>query len=380
MGQVLSGLDRLQEYRRQLSGKRLGLLTTPAAITAGFSDSIEAVRAEFSLAALFSPEHGVRGDRQAGEEVDSYTDERTGIPVYSIYGKKDAGMKLEDTEHFDLLLADMPDVGCRFYTYLAALFSAMDACSKAGKPLLLLDRPNPAGCLAAEGNLPPEGFRNIVCPWRMPQRYGMTIGELAQMVADKEGLPPSLSIIPAKGYRRDMPFEETGLPYVNASPNLPNLDAIRLYSGTCLLEGTCLSEGRGTTHPFEMAGAPWIDPYLLAERMESYQLPGVRFRPCYFTPTFSKHQGSLCGGVQIHLTGGEIRAVEIGLRLLWEMKRMSDEEGFWIANDEGVHFIDRLMGSDLLRQGDFDPDTLLPQWAAEAESFRKASKDYFLYP
>ena len=177
-----------------------------------------------------------------------------------------------------------------------------------------------------------------------------------------------------------MPFEETGLPYVNASPNLPNLDAIRLYSGTCLLEGTCLSEGRGTTHPFEMAGAPWIDPYLLAERMESYQLPGVRFRPCYFTPTFSKHQGSLCGGVQIHLTGGEIRAVEIGLRLLWEMKRMSDEEGFWIANDEGVHFIDRLMGSDLLRQGDFDPDTLLPQWAAEAESFRKASKDYFLYP
>lgn len=379
MVSVVCGLDRIAELKDLLSGRRLGLLTTPAAVTQSLVDAIETVRSAFTLSALFSPEHGVRGDRQAGEEVDSFVDERTHIPVYSIYGGKTEGMSLEQTVHFDLLLVDIQDVGCRFYTYLAALFSAMRACAQAGKPLVLLDRPNPAGCLETEGNCPLPGSRSIVCPWEMPQRYGMTLGELAVMYNQEEKIGCDLTVLPVKGYRRGMAFEETGYPYVNASPNLPNLQSILLYSGTCLVEGCCLSEGRGTTHPFELAGAPWIDPYELADRMNRYGLPGVRFRPAYFSPTFSKHQGSVCGGVQIHLTGGPVRAVETGLRLLWEMKARSPQQDFWIKSEDGFFFIDRLMGSDILRRDDCSPDRLLAQWKEEAASFRERSKTYWLY-
>lgn len=379
MTNVRCGLDRLSEYAGLLAGKRLGLLTTPAAVTGELTDSIQAIGERFTLSALFSPEHGVRGDRQAGEAVDSFTDPLTGLPVYTTYGPGRDGMTAEQAEHFDVLVFDVQDVGCRFYTYLAALVHAMEACAAAGKPLVVLDRPNPAGCVRVEGNVPGPGHRSIVSPWEMPQRYGMTIGEFARMVNGEEKLSCDLTVIPVEGYRRDMSWEETGLCYINASPNLPNLAAVRLYSGTCLLEGTCLSEGRGTTHPFETAGAPWIDPYALAERMERYHLPGVRFRPTYFTPTFSKHQGSICGGVQIHLTGSEIRAAETGLRLLWEMKAMSPEKNFWIKSDEGFYFIDRLMGGDLLRRPDADPDALLAEWEQASALFRQRSLPYLIY-
>ena len=381
MPHVRCGLDRLAEYSYLLYGKRLGLLTTPAAVTSDLSDSIEAVRKLYNLTALYSPEHGVRGDRQAGEEVDTFIDERTGIPVYSTYGHDVDGMTPEQTEHFDILLFDVQDVGCRFYTYLAALMEAMRACAKAGKPVVVLDRPNPAGCLITAGNVPADpAKRCIVSPWEMPAQYGMTIGEFARMINTEEKIGCKLTVIPVEGYRRDMTWEETGLHYVNASPNLPNMDSIRLYSGTCLFEGTNLSEGRGTTHPFEIIGAPWIDPYVLAERMNTYGLASVRFRPTYFSPTFSKHQGKICGGVQIHLTGGSINAPEIGLRLLREMKNMSPAKDFWLYYEKlGYYFIDRLMGGDVLRQGKFNPDELLPEWEKTSAAFRERSRVYWLY-
>lgn len=381
MPHVRCGLDRLAEYSYLLSGKRLGLLTTPAAVTSGLSDSIEAVRKLYNLTALYSPEHGVRGDRQAGEDVDTFIDERTGIPVYSTYGHDVDGMTPEQTEHFDILLFDVQDVGCRFYTYLAALMEAMRACAKAGKPVVVLDRPNPAGCLITAGNVPADpAKRCIVSPWEMPAQYGMTIGEFARMINAEEKIGCELTVIPVEGYRRDMTWEETGLHYVNASPNLPNMDSIRLYSGTCLFEGTNLSEGRGTTHPFEIIGAPWIDPYVLADKMNTYGLAGVRFRPTYFSPTFSKHQGKICGGVQIHLTGGSINAPEIGLRLLREMKNMSPVKDFWLYYEKlGYYFIDRLMGGDVLRQGEFNPDELLPEWEKASAAFRERSRVYWLY-
>lgn len=381
MANVRCGLDRIHEYAHLLKGKRLGLLTTPAAITADLRDSIEAVRELYELTALYSPEHGVRGDRQAGEEVSTFIDERTGIPVYSTYTHGVDGMTPEQTEHFDILLFDAQDVGCRFYTYLAALMEAMKACARAGKPLVVLDRPNPAGCLVTAGNVPSDpANRCIVSPWEMPAQYGMTIGEFARMVNAEEKIGCELTVIPVDGYRRDMTWEETGLHYVNASPNLPNMAAIRLYSGTCLFEGTCLSEGRGTTHPFEIVGAPWIDPYTLADRMNAYGLAGVRFRPTYFSPTFSKHQGKICGGVQIHLTGGSINAPEIGLRLLREAKNMSPAGNFWLKFEKlGYYFIDRLLGGNVLRDGEFDPDKLLPEWEKAAADFRERSRAYWLY-
>ncbi|MBQ4051555.1 MAG: DUF1343 domain-containing protein [Oscillospiraceae bacterium] len=381
MPNVRCGLDRLAEYADLLGGKRLGLLTTPAAVTADLSDSIEAVRKLYNLTALYSPEHGVRGDRQAGEAVDTFTDERTGIPVYSTYGHTVDGMTPEQTEHFDILLFDAQDVGCRFYTYLAALMEAMKACAKAGKPLVVLDRPNPAGCTVTAGNVPTDpAKRCIVSAWEMPAQYGMTIGEFARMVNAEEKIGCELTVIPVEGYRRDMTWEETGLFYVNASPNLPNMDSIRLYSGTCLFEGTCLSEGRGTTHPFEIVGAPWIDPYVLADKMNAYGLAGVRFRPTYFMPTFSKHQGKICGGVQVHLTGGSINAPEIGLRLLREAKNLSPAEDFWLYYEKlGYYFIDRLLGGNELRDGEFDPDEILPRWEKVSAEFRERSRAYWLY-
>ena len=376
---VLPGLSRLDEAEKLLAGRRLGLLTTPAAVDHTFTDAITVLGRRFTLTALFSPEHGVRGDQQAGVDIPTCTDSVTGLPVYSLYHGDQQGMTPEMTETFDLLVVDVQDVGCRFYTYLAALMSCMTACAAAGKPLLVLDRPNPAGCETVEGTLPQPGHRSIVCAWEMPQRTGLTLGEFARMVNSKEKIGCELHVLPVAGLRRSHSWADTGCCYINASPNLPTIQSVLLYSGTCLLEGTCLSEGRGNTHPFEMVGAPWLNPMELAETMNSYGLPGVHFRPVWFSPTFSKHQGQVCGGVQIHLLDEKIlRPVETGLLLLWAMEDRSPKEDFWIKGAHGGWFIDQLMGSSELRQSP-DREALIRRTASEAAAFREASRPYWLY-
>ncbi len=381
-GNVYTGIDNIGENEALLRGKRLALLTNPNGVTKSLVSTIDVLK-DYGLSLLFAPEHGVRGDKQAGDKVLSFTDEQTGIPVISIYGG-DREIPSQYNDQYDLLVIDIQDIGSRYYTYISALLDCLKSCVKNKKPVLILDRPNPIGG-TVEGNCLEQDLLSYVGCYPMPQRHGLTIGEFALMVNDKEQLGCELQVAHMKNYKRDLYFDETGLPFVLPSPNMPTLDTAVLYNGTCLFEGTVLSEGRGTTKPFEMIGAPWLKAYDFAKTCNSLQLPGVLFRPVYFTPTFSKHKGELCEGVQVHIIDKKaVKPVELGIRMLYEAKKMFEAknpgEPFFISPpfETDTLFIDKLAGTRELRS-EFDPDTLLKRWADEAKTFEQSSKKHHLY-
>ncbi len=379
MSIVTCGLDNLGKYDKLLSGKRLGLLTHPAAVNKDFVDSIEILHKNYNLTALFSPEHGVRGEKQAGLPVSTYVDNRTSITVFSIYGNESHEMTEQHTNEFDVLVYDVQDVGSRFYTFIANLKDCMKVCAKMGKPVVVLDRPNVIGD-KIEGNVAHKDYFSLVCAHTMPQRYGLTVGEFAKMVNEEQNINCELHIIPMEGYKRNMPWEETGVKYITPSPNLPTVDGSFLYNGTCYFEGTTLSEGRGTTRPFEYVGAPWIDPFKLADVMNNHKFDGVKFQPVYFTPTFSKHKDEVCGGVRLHVTDRKsLLSVDVGLWLLYECKIMSEGHDFWRMNEKkGTYFIDTLGCSEDFR-GNFNPEKMLSEWKAQCTEFTKQVEKFRIY-
>ncbi|MEG0767000.1 MAG: DUF1343 domain-containing protein, partial [Clostridia bacterium] len=335
----------------------------------------------YHLTALFSCEHGVRGDAQAGVEIDTYQDSETGVMVYSVYGKSQRLSK-EMLEAFDILVFDMQDVGARFYTYLYSLGYAMEACAEAGLPLIVLDRINPIGGVQVEGTILDEKFHSFVGEYAMPTRSGLTIGEYARWVKDHLKLDDlSLTVVPLSGWKRSLYLDDTDVPWVAPSPNCATLHAALCYIGTCLFEGTNLSEGRGTTLPFEVIGAPWVDAKALEERMAAYHLPGLYFRRTSFVPTFSKHEKQLCYGVQVHLLNRDTAQVfEGSLRLLEEIRRLHPDCFQWIQGSrEGGYFIDKLMGTDAYRTGALDASGLLACHAPLLEAFKKQKKAFELY-
>ncbi|MCX7975154.1 MAG: DUF1343 domain-containing protein, partial [Candidatus Aminicenantes bacterium] len=318
----------LEKHLDLIRGKKVGLITNPTGVDSQLISSIErlSLRPEAKLVALYGPEHGVRGNAQAGEYVPFYVEKKYKLPVFSLYGQSfkppqdmllhlDEFMRNFDTteagkipeesmvKEIEVMLFDLQDVGTRVYTYIATMAYAMEACAEAGLPFIVLDRPNPINGQAMEGPILkyPE-FSSFIGLYPIPLRHGMTVGELALLINDKYlKKKAKLFVIPMEGWKRKMWFDETGLPWVIPSPNMPTLDTATVYPGQVLFEGTNVSEGRGTTKPFELCGAPWIDGYELAKKMNSLNLPGVRFREAWFTPTFSKYRGELCGGVQIHV-------------------------------------------------------------------------------
>ncbi len=329
---VRTGLEVLLESRLDLvKGKRVGLIVNPTGVDSRLRSGVDLLKAAagVNLVALYGPEHGVRGDAQAGQYVPFYFDRRSGLPVFSLYGQSfkpdpgmlkniDSYMRAFDTDasgagkvpesamikDVDTLIFDIQEVGTRVYTYVATMAYAMEAAAESGLEVIVLDRPNPLNGTAMEGPVLdyPE-LSSFVGLYPIPQRYGMTIGELAllfngQFLKKKA----SLTVIPMEGWRRSLWFDETGLPWVIPSPNMPTLDTAMVYPGQVLIEGTNISEGRGTTKPFELCGAPWIDGFELARRLNALGLEGVVFREAWFTPTFSKFAGELCGGVQVHVT------------------------------------------------------------------------------
>ncbi len=327
---VRPGVEILLETRIDLiKGKRVGLLTNPTGVDSRLDSVIDRLRnsAGVELVALYGPEHGVRGNAQAGEYVPFYFDDKYGVPVFSLYGqssKPEPGMLKNIDEYMrsfdttdagkipdgamirdvDVLIFDLQDVGTRVYTYVATMAYAMQAAAESGIDLIVLDRPNPINGELLEGPVLeyPE-FSSFVGLYPIPERHGMTVGELARMFSDKFlGRKANLTVVPMEGWRRTMWFDETGLPWVIPSPNMPTLDTATVYPGQVLFEGTNVSEGRGTTRPFELFGAPWIDGHELARNLNELELPGVRFREAWFTPTFSKFAGELCGGAQVHVT------------------------------------------------------------------------------
>jgi uncharacterized protein YbbC (DUF1343 family) len=379
-----SGLDRLcrllsgddgavsldPELTATLRHGRLGLLTHPAAIDRRLTPAVEALPAAGArLAALFGPEHGVRGAAAAGEHVASSVDVRTGLPIHSLYGANRRPAP-EVLRGLDALLVDLQDVGARFYTYAATLSLVMEAAGEVGLPVVVLDRANPAGGRVVEGPVLEPACASFVGPHPTPIRHGMTLGELARLFHQAYGIGAAPHVVPVSGWERGL--WPASRPWAPPSPNVPTPDAALLYSGTGLLEGTNLSEGRGTTKPFEWVGAPWIDPEAWRDSLEALDLPGVRFRPQTFVPALSKHAGQPCGGVHVHLVDRDaMRAVAVGTALLSTARHLWPAEFAWLERD-GAWKIDLLSGTDRLRRAIEDAvplDTILHGWAEELDRF-----------
>src|SRR6266849_3466052 len=307
MTAVLSGLDvLLGRLRTLLGGQSVGLLCHSASVTADLTPAAEALMRlkGVKLRRLFAPEHGITGAAQDLVLVGHERDPLTGLPVMSLYGKR-----LDPEPHaldgLDALVIDLQDVGARYYTYNWTMALAMQAASRVSLPVIVLDRPNPLGGERLEGNWPEAGWSSFVGLYPLPIRHGMTMGELAGYLNNKHERGCDLTVVPMLGWRRRMAWEDTGLPWVSPSPNMPTPDTARVYPGGCLVEGTNLSEGRGTTRPFEWIGAPYLDAHRYASALERLSLPGVIFRPARFVPTFHKWAGRVCEGVQIHVTDSD---------------------------------------------------------------------------
>ncbi len=351
---VKTGLDILLEQGNpNLAGLRCGLIANHTSIDRNLQSGIDLLHESdrIELRALFGPEHGVRGDAQAGALVTDATDARTGLPVFSLYGETEKPTPAM-LAGLDVLLFDIQDIGVRYGTYLSTMIAAMEAVAENDLRFAVLDRPNPIGGTTIEGPLVEEGYASFVGAHPVPIRHGMTLGELARLVASERGWPEPI-VVPMDGWTRGMWFDQTGLPWVQVSPNLPTLDSVTVYAGSCLFEGTSLSEGRGTTRPFEYVGAPWIDPFSFAGRMAHTGLAGYAFRPVSFTSTFSKHAGIVCGGLQIYVSDRAVaQPVALGVELIRVAQQLSGDQFAWRLNDQGVPFIDLLYGSDRLRLGE----------------------------
>ncbi len=379
-----TGLDRfIAEGLPEVDGRRVGLITNPTGVDSRLRSTVDLLwRSDrVRLAALFGPEHGMLGTAQAGEKTASSLDQRTGLPVHSLYGatlRPTAAM----LEGLDVLIFDIQDVGARYSTYLATLTYAQQVAADMGLPMVVFDRPNPITGAQVEGNLLDPAFASFVGVYSIPARHGLTIGELALMFAAEQGWPQPI-VVSMRGWEREQWFDETGLPWTQPSPNLPTLDSVTLYPGACLIEGTNLSEGRGTTRPFELAGAPWLDAFALTEALERRELPGVTFRPVTFTPTFSKHTGMPCNGVQAHITDRDaLRPVSLGLRLVDVMRQLAPDRFAWTQGADGRYFIDRLLGSDAPRlalDSGIAVEQVIQQWGADARAFAERSQPYRLY-
>ncbi|HOX25401.1 MAG TPA: DUF1343 domain-containing protein [Candidatus Krumholzibacteria bacterium] len=389
MDPVATGLDRLvAEDARRLRGRRVGLLAHPASVDRRLRHAVPLLAAALGrdLRVLFGPQHGLRGETQDNMvEWRSYRDPATRLPVHSLYGEHRQPTP-EMLADLDVLVVDLQDVGARYYTFAWTLLLCLEACAKAGKQVLVLDRPNPLG-RAVEGNVLDPAWRSFVGLAPVPMRHGLTLGELARWLRAHGGLDVDLDVVPLGNWRGDRYFEATGLPWVLPSPNLPTVDSAVVYPGACLFEGTSLSEGRGTTRPFEIVGAPFVDPERLVESMARHDLPGAVLRPLHFLPTFQKHAGRLCGGVQVHVTErNRFRPVLAYLALLVEIRRLWPADFAWkeppYEYEREKLPIDILAGGPALREaverGD-DPRAVADSWQAEAGAFAAAAAAARLY-
>jgi uncharacterized protein YbbC (DUF1343 family) len=371
-----------------LRGQRLGLVANPASVTKGLEHAATALTRERSLRlrVLFGPEHGVWANAQDLVEVDDSRDPRTGLPVLSLYGRTRVPTP-EMLAGLDAVVFDMQDVGARYYTFAYTLLHVLEACTRERLRVVVLDRPNPLGGLAVEGNVLDPSFASFVGLHPLPVRHGLTLGELSLLFREERDLDVDLTVIRMKGWRRGLDFEETGLPWVMPSPNMPTVDTAFVYPGGCLVEGTNLSEGRGTTRPFELVGAPWIDPWALAKALQGENLPGALFRPVFFTPAFQKHAGKACGGVQVHVRDRRrFPAYLAYLLLIFHARRQDPHRFAWRKPPyeyERVKLpIDILCGTDRVRRAierGASPRALEPSWREDVAAFRRSRRRFLLY-
>ncbi|MCU6708619.1 DUF1343 domain-containing protein [Paenibacillus sp. J5C_2022] len=379
---IRNGIDNIKEYSRLLRGKRLGLITSPTGLAADFRSTIDILHEQFQLTALFSPEHGVRGDQEAGALVGAYRDPATGATVHSLYRKDSKRLTKEMLDEVDIVVYDIADVGTRYYTFIYTMLYALEDCAASGKPFVVLDRCNPLDGVTVEGNVLKEGFRSFVGNYSLAVRYGLTAGEIAVMANEEMGWGAELHVIRCQGWERSMLHPDTGRVWIPPSMGIPRFHSALLYPGTCLFEGTNMSEGRGTTAPFEIIGAPFVEPERLAKEMNAKGLSGVHFRPVYFKPTASKNAGELCGGVYVHVMDERaVRPVETGVQLLYTVRRLFEKEFQYLPpfRENGRPFIDLLCGDALYREEGTDVGALLERFREESAGFALRKRDYHLY-
>jgi len=385
------GIDRFsKDWPKSLRGARVGLLVHSASVNSRLEHTALVVKESrlVELKVLFGPQHGLYGETQANMiEWEGYRDPITKLKVFSLYGKvrKPTPEMLED---LDGIIVDLQDVGARYYTYIWTLYLAMEACKELNKFVVVLDRPNPISGAFIEGPVLNKSFSSFVGLKPLPIRHGMTMGELALYFKEKYLKGLELYIVKMKNWKRKYFWSQTGLEWVNPSPNMPSERTALLYPGICLLEGTNLSEGRGTTRPFELVGAPFIDPVKLAGELNRLNLEGVFFRPVYFVPTFDKYQGERCGGVQIHvLDKVKIKPFKAGVAILKTVFKLYPEHFQWREGPYEYEYvkkpIDILCGNDYIRRGvenNIPLSELEEIWSEEAQNFDKnVRRAYLLY-
>ncbi|MGH9366303.1 MAG: molybdopterin-guanine dinucleotide biosynthesis protein B [Thermoanaerobaculia bacterium] len=384
------GIDGLLADPSPVAGRRIGLITNPSGVTAAGVPTWKVLfeSRDVELARLFGPEHGIDGGAAYMEAVGGQTHAPTGLPVVSLYGRSVESLKPgpEDLEGLDALIFDVADVGARYYTFAWTMLLAMEACAESGLSFVVCDRPNPIGG-AAEGAPQEPEYLSFVGLHPIAVRHGMTAGELGRLLAAERRIGVDLHVVPMRGWARETPFEATGLPWVSPSPNIPAPRAALAYPGICLLEGTNLSEGRGTTRPFELFGAPYLSAVPFAEALNSLELPGAAFLPTHFRPMFDKHAGVTCAGALLHVTDpGAFRSFEMGLRVVETAKRLAPRDFRWRAEPyefDARPAIDLLTGSSRFRQMLDAGAGLAPEIArhdAGARDFLAHRAPYLLYP
>ena len=380
-GVVRPGLEVfLADVPQRLRGKRVAFLTNSSAIDRAGTLGIDLVakHKDLKLVALLAAEHGIRGDAMAGEKISDSTDPKTGVPIYSLYGAEDRGPTDAMLKDVDVILYDLQEVGGRTWTYVSSMALSMQAAKRKGIPFVVLDRPNPIGGEIVEGALLDTNFKSFVGMYPIPARHGMTVGELATMFNRKFGIGADLIVVKAENWKRSQWQDETGLPWVNPSPNLRSLAALTSYPGTVYFEGTTLTEGRGTDRPFEQIGAPWLNAPEVARIMNERRLPGIRFEAITMpvAPTAAKYKGLTIPGIRFVITDKRAyRPVRTSLLLIDEIHHRHPADFAWTRT------IDRLTGSDKVRlaidAGRLAP--LLDEWDREAAAFVESRKPYLLY-
>ena len=379
----------LDEKISLIKGKRVGLVCNQASVLPNLAHVADVFgeRTDFDLTTLFGPQHGIRGDVQDNMIETPHTiDERTGVPVYSLYSETREPTE-EMLANLDAIVFDMQDVGCRIYTFVYTMANCMRAAKKFGKKVIVCDRPNPINGVEVEGNVTETEFTSFVGQFEIPTRHGMTCGELAEMFNEHFGIGCELEVVAMEGWSREMWFEETRLPWILPSPNIPTVDTCVVFPATVHLEGTEISEGRGTTKPFELNGAPFIDPYAWVAELEKYSFAGVAFRHTFFRPTFQKWADQTCGGVQIHVTDrNAFTPVIVGIAMIKTAYDLYTEHFQW--KQEAYEYVfdknpfDVVSGTDKIRkqiEGGVSLREIESDWAEGLKAFGEVRKPYLLY-
>ncbi len=370
---VYLGIDRIDEYLDIFEGKRVGLITNATGLNSEYKSTIDVLFEKVNLVALFAPEHGIRGAADAGESFGNDRDPVTNLTIYSLFGSTVYPTK-EMMDLIDIMCIDIQDVGSRFYTYIYTMSRAMESCATYGKEFVVFDRPNPISGDTYEGNILDMNFSSGIGLYPIIQRHGLTIGEIAKLFNTEYNINCNLKVIEMKDWIRDLYIDETTVPWVLPSPNMPTVDTALVYPGTCIFEGSNLSEGRGTTRPFELIGAPYVDSIALAEALNNMNLEGVYFRPAAFTPNASKWQGQTCYGVQVHVTDRtKFDAVKVGWTMLYVVREMYPNKFDYTST------FNLLTGCDYFKKGTYSLEKLYEILEKDTKTFSNVRDKYLIY-